>query len=81
MGVRNSFTTAPEHMKTAQEFNEIAYWCDFPSTVPITWIRLVEAWMNGSLHDRIFLDYVSMIDPDLFRATYCLIDVYSGGSP
>ena len=81
LGVRNSFITAPEHMQTAQEFNEITFWCDFPPDVSITWIRLVEAWMGGVLHDKIFLDYVSMLDPNLFRATYCLIDVYSGGSP
>jgi len=75
-----SFITAPDYMQNTQTFNEIAAWCDFPPTVSILWIRLVEAWMEGSIHDKIFLDYVAMIDPNLFRATYCLIDVYSGGS-
>lgn len=77
---RNSFITAPEYMRSQQDFNEIIRWCDFPENVSIIWIKLVESWMSGSVHDTLFLDYTARLDPELFRATYCLIDVYSGGS-
>lgn len=76
---RNSFITAPEYMQDKQNFNEILHWCDFPETVSIMWIKLMEAWLSGGIHDSIFLHYTAWFHPDLFRATYCLIDVYSGG--
>ena len=76
---RNSFITAPERMQSQQSFNEIITWCDFPETVPIIWIKQVESWMSGFIHDTLFLDYTAQFNPELFRATYCLIDVYSGG--
>jgi len=79
IGGINSFITAPEQMRSQRDFNEIIKWCDFPENVPIIWIKLVESWMSGFVHDTLFLDYTAQLSPELFKATYCLIDVYSGG--
>ena len=75
----NSFITAPLYMRSKQDFDEIINWCDFPETVSVVWINILQSWMSGKIGNSLFLDWVAWSEPELFRATFCLIDVYSGG--
>lgn len=77
---RNSYITSPDYMQTAESFNEIVSWCGLPDKVAYTWLELMGAWINGGVSDALLLDYMAWLHPEIFEATWCLINVYSGGA-
>jgi len=74
----NSFETSSDYMKTGDVFNEIILSCSFPETIPMTYVALLSAWMDGQLYNAIFLDFVAKYTPALVEATKCLISAYEG---
>jgi len=75
----NSFTTSRDSMKTGDVFDEIILSCQFPETVPFTYVKLLNGWVEGHLYDAVFLDFVSWYSPTLVEVTKCLISAYAGG--
>ena len=76
----NSFLSAPEYMRTGGEFDRIIQSCSFPDTVPITYIKILNSWLEGHLYDAVFLDFISWHTPSLVEVTKCLISAYAGGA-
>lgn len=77
---RNSFLTSSDYTRTGDMFDEIVISCGFPETVPITYIRFLNAWLEGFSYDAIFVDFVAWHTPALVGVTKCLISAYAGGS-
>ena len=76
---RNSFVASSDLMKTGDMFDVIITSCQFPEFVPVTYLQLLNSWLEGKIYDAVFIDFVIWHTPSLVGVTKCLIGAYVGG--